>query len=364
MELKINTLELQLMVSKAIKGASNNKMIPITGLIAIILKDNNLTLITTDASNTLKIMANGIEGDDFYATVQAETFSKLVLRTTSKDIKLILKDNNLEVKGNGVYNIELPLDEEGQIIKFPETKIENEVELSSIHLSTIKSMLATNKAALAETMEMPCLTAYYCDNEKILTTDTFKVCGNKIGMFETPKLLSSELVELLSLMDNENIKVYQDGNKLLFKGENIEVYGSLFDGIEDYPVEAIQKYLETDFNNSCEIVRATLLKILDRLMLFVSPYDKNAIYLNFTQEGIIIKSKKTNGTELIEYVESNNFEPYSCSVDIELLNSQLSAQTDENVELWYGHDRAIKMVNGNITQIVSLLQEDIEMEDN
>jgi len=32
MKLKLKTLKLQEMVSKAIKGASNNKMIPITGI--------------------------------------------------------------------------------------------------------------------------------------------------------------------------------------------------------------------------------------------------------------------------------------------------------------------------------------------
>ena len=43
--------------------------------------------------------------------VQAELFSKLVAKTTTETITLTLKESSLEVKGNGTYNIELPLDE-------------------------------------------------------------------------------------------------------------------------------------------------------------------------------------------------------------------------------------------------------------
>ena len=56
MKLRLETIVLQEMVAKAVKGAANNKMIPITSLMAIELKDNRLVITTTDASNTLKIV--------------------------------------------------------------------------------------------------------------------------------------------------------------------------------------------------------------------------------------------------------------------------------------------------------------------
>jgi len=40
------------------------------------------------------------------------------------------------------------------------------------------------------------------------------------------------------------------------------------------------------------------------------------------------------------------------------LESQISAQDGEVVELWYGHEKAIKMTSGKITQIVALLEDD------
>lgn len=360
MKLKLKTLKLQEMVSKAIKGASNNKMIPITSLMAIALKDGILTLTTTDATNTLKVMEKDIEGDDFYVVVQADIFSKLVAKTTTETITLTLKENSLEVKGNGTYSIELPLDEEGQLIKFPDYKFDHEkAEKSVINLSTIKTILNANKAAVADTMEIPCLTGYYFD-DKVITTDTFKVCSTDVKVFPDKVLLPAELMDLLALMDEEKITVQVSGNKILFTTNNVTVYGTQLDGIEDYPAEAIQAYLDQEFTSMCKLPKSALLNVLDRLSLFVSTYDKNGVYLTFNNEGVLFSSKKSNGTELIKYQESENFQPFTCCVDIELLESQISAQDGEVVELWYGHEKAIKMTSGSgkITQIVALLEDD------
>jgi len=355
MKLKLKTLKLQEMVSKAIKGASNNKMIPITGLMAIVLKKGVLTLITTDATNTLKVMEKDIEGDDFYVVVQADIFSKLVAKITTETITLTLKENSLEVKGNGTYSIELPLDEEGQLIKFPEYQFDTTVKKSEINLSTVKVLLNANKAALAQTMEIPCLTGYYFD-DKVITTDTFKVCSTDIKVFPDKVLLPAELVELLDLMDEEKITVQVSGNKILFSTNNVVVFGSQLEGIEDYPSEAIDAYLETEFKSVCKLPRGAVLNLLDRLALFVTTYDKNGVYLTFTKDGVIFSSKRSNSTELIKYQGSENFQPFTCCADIELLKSQISAQTEEVVELWYGHEKAIKMTSGKITQIVALLE--------
>lgn len=364
MKLSIKTLALQDMVAKAVKGASSNKMIPITSLMAIELKEGVLTLTTTDATNTLKIIKKDIDGENFYVTVPVDIFSKLVAKTTTETITLTLKDNGLEVKGNGTYTIELPLDEEGQLIKFPEPKFNAAVlEESVINLSTVKSLLTANKAALAETMEIPCLTGYYCGENEVISTDTFKVCGNAIKVFSKPVLIPAELMDLLAIMDEEKITVKSAGNKLQFITNNVVVYGVELEGIEEYPVEAIQAYLETEFTSVCKLPKSAFLNVLDRLSLFVAAYDNNGLYMTFTKDGVIINSKRSNGTELIKYQDSKNFKAFTCCADIELLKSQIAAQNSEVVELWYGHEKAIKMTSGNITQIVALLEDDRLMGD-
>ena len=91
-------------------------MIPITGLMSIELKDHKLTLTTTDAINYLFIVEDKVDGEDFCVVVQAETFAKLISRMTSETVSLELVGEELRVTGNGEYKIDLPLDEEGELI--------------------------------------------------------------------------------------------------------------------------------------------------------------------------------------------------------------------------------------------------------
>ena len=72
--MKIKTSILQEMVSKAVKGASNNKMIPISSFIGIEIEQGKLTLMTTDGSNQLRV-SKKLDGNstDFYSVVEILT---------------------------------------------------------------------------------------------------------------------------------------------------------------------------------------------------------------------------------------------------------------------------------------------------
>lgn len=363
MQLTIGAEKLKEMVLNAIKGASNNRMVPITGLIGIEVKNNTLTLSTTDASNHFRVRTP-LENDDFYAVIQAELFSKLVQKITTEKISLIkneeLGDNSLEIHGNGVYKMELPLDETGQPIRFPEFVFnEKGAKTGKIKLSDIKNILKSNRAALAQTMERPCLTGYYF-SEQVITTDIFVVCCNAVSVFgkDQALLLPPEIVDLLGLMTEEEIEVKREKDKLLFKTENMLVYGTQLEDAEKYPAAALDNWMKTAFISSCKFSNSALLAVLDRLYLFVTDYDKNAIYLTFSEKELIITSKKNTGTESIKLEENNSFEPFTCCIDIEYLRTQIMAQVEGMVEMWYGHNSAIKMAVGSITQIVGLLEDD------
>lgn len=359
MKLTITTSTLQTLVSKAMKGASNNKMIPLTGLMAIQLKDHLLTLITTDATNYLYVREDKVEGDDFYVVIQAEMFSKLIARLTCEKVSLELKDNVLLVSGNGKYSIELPLDEEGELIKYPDplyNSFNGGVE-EEINLSTVKLILNTAKAALADTLEVPCYTGYYTGNN-VVATDTYKICGINIKLWDEPALISPEMMSLLDIFTDEKIAVIRDKNVMVFESKNCTLYGTLMDSIDDYQIEAINGLLEQDFESSCKLAKSQLLQLLDRLSLFVSPYDKNGIYLTFTRDGLQIESKQANSTETIPYTESNNFHDFTCCVDIEMLHSQIKANAGDGITIHYGEDNAIKLTDGNVTQVVALLEDD------
>lgn len=358
MTLSIKTVVLQEMVSRAIKGASQNKILPITSLMAIRVKDHQLTLITTDASNTLYIMQDKIESDDFYCTVQVDQFSKLVSRMTSENITLSLDGSVLTVKGNGTYKIELPLDENGGLIQYPDPAAELKIdgELTDINLATIKTILGVNKAALATTMELPQYTGYYI-GDRVVSTDTYKICGLAVKLFEEPVLIAPETMNLLDVMTEEKIGVYIADEVVEFITKDCVLYSHKMEGVEDFAIESINGLLDEEFESSCKVNKTDLLAVLDRIGLFVGTYDNKAITLTFTDKGIDISSKQSDGVETLVYMDSKNFKPYTCQLDISILTQQVKANTADTINIQYGNESSVKLVDGSITQVIALLED-------
>ena len=360
MKLTTKTTTLQTLVSKAVKGASNNKMIPLTGLMAIELtNDGDLILTTTDASNYLQVKEKKISGDEFYVVVEVETFAKLVAKTTKENITLELdnEDNKLMFTGNGKYEIELPIDEEGRLVKYPKQfEFSDSAEEDTVKLSTIKAILSTAKSALSTSLDAPCYTGYYM-GDNLIATDTFKICGMNMRVLKEDALISSEMMDLLDVLDEEDITVIREGNKIRFVTDNAQITGSMLEGIEEYAVEPISELLSTEFESKCSVSKDELLQTLDRLSLFVGPYDQNVINLTFTNKGILISSKKSNGSELVEYRTSENFKDFTCKINIEMLTSQVKTHTTDSVDISYGLDNCIKMTEGNVTQVIALVEE-------
>lgn len=361
MKLIISTKKLQEMVARSVKGASNNKLIPITSLMAIEVKNNKLTLITTDATNYLYITEDKVLSEDFYVVVPVDVFSKLVSKMTCETIILNVKPDLqlLEVKGNGNYKIELPLDENGQLIKYPDPYVQFDLPSKTIHLSTIKVILDTLKPALATTLEIPCYTGYYV-GESIIATDTYKIADMDVNLFDQNVLISGELMNLLNVMTAEKIEVTIHTNIIQFETPDCRIYGRLMEGIEEFAVEPISALVDTEFDSMCSMEKTLLLQVLDRLSLFVGTYDKNAVRFTFTKEGLEVASKAANSIEVIPYISSSDFKDFTCMIDIAMITQEIKAIQSDVISMYYGEDNAVKLEDGNITIIVALLEDEEE----
>ena len=78
MKFTVSTETMQRLVSRVIKGASNNKLLPLTSFVNISLKDKRLRLDTTDMTNYTSAIEYNVEGEDFEYPAFLEFFpSKL-----------------------------------------------------------------------------------------------------------------------------------------------------------------------------------------------------------------------------------------------------------------------------------------------
>jgi len=354
----IKTEDLQNMINRVSKCSSNNKLIPITSLLNIKVTMGSMTLTTTDATNYYYAKCSELvecDKEDFEVSVICDTFTKLIQKTTSLTVALTVEDKILKVKGNGDYKLELPLDEVGKPIKFPNKIPTNVTNVGEIKRSDIDKVLAYNKASLATSVEIPSLTYYYC-GDKVVTSDKLKICCTNIKLFNEPRLISSQVMELLGVLPNDHINVVTDDNALVFTSGSDVVYAPITMEVSAFPIAAIQKLLDIEFPYEYTVAKAPILEVLDRLSLFVSAYDKKCIYATFNN-GMLLSSKKSSGEEKID-VESVKEGTFTCAIDIEMLKSQINTQPTEKVSLAYGIEMAIKLVSEDIVEIVSLSQDD------
>lgn len=356
MDLTVKTSELQEMVSKVSKCVSNNKLIPITSLMSIKVKDNVLTLTTTDASAYFYVSSKErFLCDDFEISVIADTFVKLVQKITTETITLTLDNNILEVNGNGKYKLELPLDD-SKPIKFVKKLPDVEPEPNCvIKRSYIDKILNYNKPTLATAMNIPAICSYYC-GDSVRTTDGTRACETGIKLFDSPLLVTPQVMELLGIMSEEDINVFCNEEYTLYFTSTDTVYAPVQPGIENFPSAGFDKLINTEFPSSCRVDKVSVEELLDRISLFVDSYDKKAITLTFTNEGIMFSSKKSSGVELVPYIESEGFVAYTCNLDIEYFKAQISAQKDDTLHIFYGADKFIKTTSENVVQILGLIK--------
>ena len=352
--MKLPTVKLQEMLARSIKGASFNKLVPMTSMMAVEIKDEKLVLTTTDGINYLYVI-EPMKADDFYVVVNADVFAKLIMKFTCDDVELELTKDNLVVKGNGTYKIGLELDADGTPAKLPNPMKEEVAYNETINLSVVNIINTTAKPSLmSDTMEVPCYTGYYV-GDRIIATDATQICGIDIKLLKEDRLISPATMDLVGLMKDEKIDVSVNGDVIVFKTDNCIVYGKTMSYIDDYDTTAITSLLTGQFETRCSVSKLDFIAVLDRLSLFVSRYEKNQIKLTFTKDGIEVSSQSSNAVELIEYMTLDDFVEYTCILNIDMLQAQLKAHGSDEVEIWYKNesDNAIKFTDGNVTQIIA-----------
>ena len=355
MKLTIGTQKLQALLNKAIKGAGCNGVIPMTSLIAIKLKDGLLTLTTTDATNYFTVMSRDVAGEDFYVAVKVELLTKLVAKMTCENVTLEVTENSLTVSGNGEYQIALDIEDDGSLVVLPNPieSFNKDTEIGKVDVSVINTALMAVKPALAKDVEEPWYKCYYV-GDSIMGTDTYTVADYNKGFLKEPRLISPVVMELLGLLSGD-ITVYANDNKMLFESEIGSVYAVAPNGIENYSITQLKEYVKQDFTYSCKVVKSALLKLLDRITLFAGEFDNGKITLIFDEDGLEVDSAYAN--EAIPYAEATNVGNFTCATDVITLAEQVKAQTGSEFVIEFGSEDTIKLIDGDITSIIALLDE-------
>ena len=358
MKVSLPTAQLQSVLTKAVRGAGNNKLIPMTSLIAIEVKDGKARYNTTDATNYL-VLTTETEAEDFYVAVQVDLLAKLISKMTCEEVTLEVTEKCLNVVGNGKYQIDLILDDDGNPVKLPDPMSKWNAETAEVlgktEIATIVNTAMSLKSSLLDTVDYPWYTCYYVNDSIIMSTDTYTVGSYARGFSKKPILVSSDVMDLVCLLNGE-IEVSTDGTYLKFEAQDGVVIGKVVDGIDRYAIDDLNALVEQDFEHSCKLSKQAILGLLDRISLFVGQYDNGEITLSFKADEVEVSTKTAN--EPIKYAEpSDNAKEFTCKTDIGTLIPQIKAQLGNVFEIQYGNENAIKLIDGELTSVVALLEE-------
>lgn len=354
MQIKIKTETLKTLTSKAVKGMSNNKMLPITEMIGITVVGTNLSLLSTDGTNKVEIKAKieNPENVDFSLAVNGNTFSKLIQKTTTEFTTLILEDDKLTVKGNGSYSFAIPVDEDGNKIVFESLSLEGEQE--EVNVESLKNSYLLNKESVATTMEVPAYTGFYYDNSGSVATNSLKISYLKEVIIKNPVLLFTSFVQLFSLIDEKTAKITQTSSEICVSSDSVIIKGPKMTDLSEFPIDSIKPFLDIEMPNEVRVNKQALLNLLDRIAIFVTPYDKNGIKIDFTKDGVRVWTLKGESNELLPYVSVKHQEDFSIKIDVINFKALVSSNPNEEVIIQYGNPNAIKMMFGNSIQIAAL----------
>lgn len=351
MKITIKTTKLQYLLNRVGKCSSNNKMLPLTCMTCLMTDGNgNLLAITTSINDYCKALIDCNKDDSFNVTVSNDIFYRLVAKTTSENITLEVVDHHLLVTGNGKYTVDLPVDENGDLIKFNLPVYHVVDEKGVLTASALAIVSKTNKANLSNSLAEPCYTGYYI-GEKILTSDRSVICATNEYVFDTPILINDRVMSIL----DTDVKIgLNDTNEVIFFGDDYTVYTKSMESIEDFNAEAIENLIDTSLDFKCNIKKQDLLTVLDRLSLFINEFDKNCLAISLASDSLTLSNIKLNSSETIP-VQANG--SYKFNVDIEMFKKQVSVIDKDVFELQYGSDMFIKLITDKVVEIIPLLVE-------
>ena len=361
MKITINTVKLQEMVSKAVKGARNNALTALSTLMCIEHKGDILTITTTDRTNYLYIRQDGVDGEDFYVVVEVDKFSKIVSKITSETITLEVVDSKeLIVVGNGKYTIELELDGDGNTIQYPDpySEVENNKYDETVDYVDIVCAINTIKPSLAVGTSTPILNNY-CVSNKVIGTNRNIITTLNRKLFKKDVLISSDLMDLLGLLVSETIKVKITEDYMLFYTPNAYIYSNVLGDVDEYPVEKISSLVNMHLENTCTVAKHDILNTLDRMSIFIGIYDSGTIKLSFSKDGLTIYNKDEHSDELIPYIEGLIDEKtFECYIKLDSLLTQVKSCMEDTITIGYGDDSLIQIFDGDdIVKVIALENE-------
>jgi DNA polymerase III sliding clamp (beta) subunit (PCNA family) len=180
------------------------------------------------------------------------------------------------------------------------------------------------------------------------------MCINDTKITEERVLITQALADLISkTFTSDKVEVQKDGNKILIRSNDVTVFGTELDGLQDYP--DITGVLGFEYVNVAKVNKVELLSILDRISLFIDGYDNTGLKMRFKENIIEIEDVRGKCQESMEYMDKTFTEEAELLLNVDFLKDILSAASTDVVEIKYDEQLPVRIDDGHVTLFLSTM---------
>ena len=317
----------------------------------------------------VKVAIDNDDSVDFFATVNANKFLKLISQTTSESVELIVNDKNLIVKGNGEYKI--PIDYvDDEMIRMPEIEINNVSNEFIVSSEILNSIATFNSRTVAKEGTNNILRTMYYMDELGCITYTQDACVNSFKLDSPIKvLMPAKLVKLFKLFKEGDVrlKIGHDAisndiiqTKIAFENDFVSItYILSCDDslIGKFPASAIRNSANAVYPYSVALNRNEVIAMINRLSIFATNVQNpNMCYgiFEFGSGSVTVYDTNRINKETI-YYEGDDINVQgivSVMLNLNEFKSSVESCNDQNISISFGDGKAIVVTRGSIRNVI------------
>ena len=360
--ISLNTTELKSALGKVCKCAKNDKAAPLTQLLHMCtIDEHTLEFTTTDERNIFSyyIFDEVNRFEPFDVCILVDQITKLVSKFTSPKTELFLSEseNELKLNGDGLYTISIPIDAEGNKIKYP--SIDIGTNKSEIYTGKMKNFInnikycegSITKPSFDLQVEDYPRTNYYV-GDKTVALDGFLATIVYSDPIPFNMLISPAMVKILSNFEDDDFNLYKTNKYIVFTSKSCKLVSIEPEGLEGFPIEVAESIINNISGNSINISASVLSNALSRLNLFTEDKYDNSIKLKFNSNGMFAYTLDESCCETISSECIND--SFECYINVHSLMSLIKNYSDDILTVIFGDEQCLKFVCDNISQIIVL----------
>lgn len=296
--MRVDAEKLSSYVNIAVNGMGKKGLNPLNTAITLLNDNGKLSLLTTTGLSTLKV-ATDIEANEFQSCSVENTIFVQLLSKLSGDIDLNVEEGrNLVIRGKGEYKIIVVFDYNGNFALIDDITT-NDEGFNKLDVEELNRAISICKNACPEDLNNPIhYNIYFGDNAVATNDEKLITVPNRSGY---KGLLGVNNLGIVTSVFKEDTSYKIDGMTLILKDNKSTLVTSVADASE-FPSQVANNIT---LDNKFEVEYEHIMDVIEKGKLFISSFDRNVVFLDIQQNGLVFRSKNSDFIEEVAYTSPN-----------------------------------------------------------